>query len=127
MINNNYPERLLIAAEQNVKEKEFWLDKLSGKLERSRFPYDYKDTGVDKADIDSITFTCSEELVSKIMDLTRGADDTLNLLLMTGVILLLHKYTGSRDIIIGAPIYKQEMETGFLNTLLVLRNRFSVL
>jgi len=37
--------------------------------------------------------------------------------------LLLHKYTGQTDIILGTSIYKQESEGHFVNTVLALRNR----
>ena len=43
--------------------------------------------------------------------------------MVTGVMLLLYKYTGSRDIIVGAPTYKQDGEGKLINTVLALRNR----
>ena len=45
MNQRNYSDRLIIAAKQNVKEKEYWLKQLAGELVRSRFPHDRKEAG----------------------------------------------------------------------------------
>jgi amino acid adenylation domain-containing protein len=125
MDGKNYSERLRIVAELNLKEKDFWLKQLAGELVKSHFPYDYKKKGAysdEAAAFDSTDFKCDEETAAKLTALSKGSNYTLNLLLITGVILLLHKYTGDRDIIVGAPIYEQETEGDFINTTLVLRN-----
>jgi non-ribosomal peptide synthetase component F len=45
------------------------------------------------------------------------------MLLLGGLNLLLNKYTGSSDIIIGMPIYKQQTQGDFVNTVLALRSQ----
>ena len=37
-----FSQEMAVAAHQNIKEKEYWLDKLSGELVSHCFPYDYK-------------------------------------------------------------------------------------
>ncbi|MCP5101770.1 MAG: hypothetical protein GY950_00240 [bacterium] len=37
-------DKLALAAEENIKEREYWLNKLSGDPVKSSFPYDYKKT-----------------------------------------------------------------------------------
>ncbi|MDQ1350670.1 MAG: hypothetical protein QG657_972 [Acidobacteriota bacterium] len=126
MIHKNYPKLLRIAAEQNLKEKDFWLKQLAGELVKAHFPYDYKKTSTyidEAAEFDSTIFKFDEEIAAKLMVLSKGSNFTLNLLFIAGVILLLHKYIGNRDIIVGTPIYEQEMDGDFINTILVLRNR----
>jgi non-ribosomal peptide synthetase component F len=44
-------------------------------------------------------------------------------LLLTGLTILLNRYSGNDDIMIGTSILKQETEGEFLNTVLVMRNR----
>jgi non-ribosomal peptide synthetase component F len=44
------------------------------------------------------------------------------MVLLTGMFILLHKYTGNNDIMIGSPIFKPEIEGEFINTVLVFRN-----
>ncbi|MCK4763365.1 MAG: amino acid adenylation domain-containing protein [Candidatus Aminicenantes bacterium] len=132
-----YSDRAAIAANQNVKEREYWLEQLSGELVKSRFPYDrigVSDSGVERfpgagpaGEGDSLpakkSFTLPADLVSKLEKISGGIDIKLHMVLVAGLVLLLHKYTGSDDILTGAPILKQETETDFINRVLVSRNR----
>jgi amino acid adenylation domain-containing protein len=43
------------------------------------------------------------------------------MLLVTGAIVLISRYTGNRDIILGVPVVKQAIEGEFINTVLTLR------
>ena len=122
MLERRYSERLTIAAEQNFRERDFWLNKLSGDLVKSRFPCDQKRTDAHEYNIDSLPFELDGELFSKLTELSKGSDYTLNLILITMVFILLEKYTGSNDLVVGTSIYRQEMEGDFINTALVLRS-----
>ena len=42
MKTRDYSERLTIAAEQNTKERDFWLRQLAGEPVKTSFPYDFK-------------------------------------------------------------------------------------
>jgi amino acid adenylation domain-containing protein len=127
MVRRNYPEVLKLAAKQNVKNREFWLEQLSGDLVKTSFPFDINNITVNELIIESMEFrfpgTWEKELFSKLMELTKGSNYTLNLLLISAVTLLLGRYTGQRDILVGTPIHKQQIEGDFVNTVLVLRNR----
>ncbi|MFC2141288.1 AMP-binding protein, partial [Acidobacteriota bacterium] len=50
----------------------------------------------------------------------------LHVILTSGIILLLSKYSGNRDIIVSTPIYKPDIEGKFINTVLPLRIQTSV-
>jgi len=122
---------VLIASTMAVKEKEYWLEKLSGLTDRfvkSVFPYDRWFPG-EKAEPQlkksQTTFSISREVSSRLVELSKGLDYAVHMILTAVVGLLLHKYTGNKDIILGAPIYKQENadETQFVNTVLPLRNQ----
>jgi non-ribosomal peptide synthetase component F len=114
-----------IAAIQYGKEGEYWLKKFSGDLKRSGFPYDYdySISTLKQERKDSIQFEFNGTCVSKLMQLSKGLDHRLYIILTAGLVVLLHKYTGNHDIIIGSPIFKQEIEGDFINTTLPLRNQ----
>lgn len=118
---------LKTAANQHLKEKDYWLHKLSGDLVKSCFPYDFKKFGQRKTGpqsrFNTLKFLLTGELFSKLIQLRSGSDYTLNTILVTGLVVLLGKYTGRRDIIVGAPIYKQNIKGEFINTILPLRNQ----
>ncbi|MCP5054812.1 MAG: amino acid adenylation domain-containing protein, partial [bacterium] len=124
MIKRNY-DKLAAAAVQNLKEKDFWLDTLSGDLVKSSFLYDNPTDAVmvPGDGMETVEFQVTGQLYSQLMKLSKGSDVKLHMILTTGLFALLAKYTGNRDIIIGSPIQKQEMEIEFVNTVLTLRTR----
>ena len=122
MYRKNKPDQLAVAASQNIKEREYWLKKLSGDLEKSYFPYDHQKKVLNDSKKDAVTFRYTGELFSKLMALGNGSDPRLHMILAAALVVVLHKYTGHRDIILGVPIYKQEIDAEFINTVLALRN-----
>lgn len=112
-----------IDANLRVKEKNYWLDKLSGEWVKSFFPYDKKKTGAIKYQPQSITFQCPNDVFAGLMRLSNNSDIRLHIILTAILLGLLDKYTSNEDIITGATIKKQEMEGEFINKVLILRNR----
>jgi amino acid adenylation domain-containing protein len=70
-----------------------------------------------------VNFEISGDLFSRLTWIINESDERLFIILTTVLEVLLHHYTGNEDIIIGAPIYKQDIEGDFINTVLILRNR----
>jgi amino acid adenylation domain-containing protein len=119
-----------IAGFQKIKERNYWLNKLSGELLKTSIPYDYKGQpheyrciGDGAGKFGRVTFTLSGNEFSKLMRMCSGADTRLQMVLIMILTVLLNKYTGHRDIIIATPIYHQKMEGEFINTVLAVRNR----
>ncbi|MCP5106470.1 MAG: amino acid adenylation domain-containing protein, partial [bacterium] len=120
-----------IAAGQNIKEYEYWIEKLSGEPVKSLFPFDYKEHGNVGTGMALNAFRFDDELSGKSVKLTRGSHHTLHIVMAAALTALLWRYTANKDIIIGTPIYRQETaktaETGgeYINTILPLRNLLS--
>ncbi|MCP5108913.1 MAG: AMP-binding protein, partial [bacterium] len=129
MRNINFSEERRIAANQNLKEKNYWLNQLAGEWIKSNFPCDYdaqhRDPGGSAGGPGTVEFKFDQALTSGIMNVCGSSDHTLHILLAAGLVHLLNKYTGINDIIIGTPIYNQEGNREFINTLLALRVRLS--
>jgi amino acid adenylation domain-containing protein len=119
----NYPEDLAVSASQKNKERDYWLNKLSGELVKISFPFDMKWKKMGKPAVQKEKFRIGGTLFSNLMKLAKGSDYTLNVVLLSALYLLIHKYTAFKDIIIGTPIYKQKVEGNFTNTVLALKNR----
>jgi len=118
----NLPAKTAIAALKYGKEGEYWLNKFSGDLQKSVFPYDSPGSRMEQQQEAVVEFEFSSSCVSKLKELSKGLDHRLYMILTAGLVALLHKYTGNTDIIIGSPILKQEVEGSFINTVLALRN-----
>jgi amino acid adenylation domain-containing protein len=110
---------------QYGKEKKYWLNKLSGELVKSFFPHDHTDSGETPGTPAEVKILFPGELAEKLIELGTGKDHRIHMILVAAVSLLLGRYTGSSDIIVGIPIYKQEKEGRFINTSVALRQHLS--
>lgn len=126
MLERNDFDQLQVAASKRTKEKDYWLNKLSGVPEKTAFPYDYRKISPDNRQPGEITFEFPAETAAKLMKLSTDSDVRLYILLTSGLITLLHKYTGINDIILGTPIFKPEKCGNFTNTVLPLRNEIKI-
>ena len=131
-----YSDKLAVAANQNIEERDYWLEKLSGNPVKTHFPYDYNHSPRDREKIEdqvrefskdtnsnSISFRFPGELFAKAMNLSSGVDLKFHMILAASLMALLERYTGHKDIMIGSPILKQDIKIDFVNTLLIFRNR----
>ncbi|MGD2091262.1 MAG: amino acid adenylation domain-containing protein, partial [Candidatus Aminicenantes bacterium] len=121
MVNNQDSPEIALAAKQKIKERDYWLNKLSGEPVKSYFPRDYPENK-DKQRTAKIKFRFPPACFSGLTKVRSGSDLKMHILLAAGVVVLLHKYTGNNDITIGTPIYKQDIEGDFINTIMILRN-----
>jgi amino acid adenylation domain-containing protein len=117
------PDKLAVAAGQKSKEENYWLDKFSLEFTKTGFPYDSNRSESGPAPPGTTRFRITGKSFSRLMSLINNSDVRLNIFLLSAVTLLLNKYTGDKDIILGTPIYKQEIDVEFINTVLPLRNR----
>jgi len=122
MPNRTYGDKLTVIANQTTAERDYWLHQLSGAPEKSNFPFDFFKENITESRLETVKFRFYGELFAKLMKLSNHSDVKLNMILVAGLETLLSKYTGRNDIMIGTPIYQQQMEGDFINTVLVLRN-----
>ncbi|MCP4220512.1 MAG: amino acid adenylation domain-containing protein, partial [bacterium] len=123
MKNKNYSVDVEAIASQYVKEENYWLNKLSGDLVKSGFPYDGPGKNTDEQEKrERVALQLDGEVFQKLNQLSNGSDIRLFMILAAALNVLLSVYSGEKDILIGAPIMKQDVEAEFVNTVLVLRN-----
>jgi len=125
MRNNHTSENKTIAAGQHYRERDYWLQKLSGELVRSTFPYDRSGAAQPGAREGALSFQLNGDVYARLAELSNRFDPRLYMVLVAVLTLLLYKYTGSHDIMIGAPTFKADVEGNFVNTVLVLRNQIT--
>ena len=116
-------KEIMLAASHNIKERDYWLNKLSGYLEKSSFQDTGKKPVLKECKIESKKFKLYGELFSNLMKISKNSDYRLHILLVAVTKLLLHKYSGNKDILIGIPTYKQHIKGELINTVLVLRSQ----
>jgi len=116
-----YDPDIRLAGRRREKEGEYWSRKLAGEPVKSSLPYDWSQTGDSRGE--TLNSRVSGRLFHDLTTLSSGSDFTLHLILSAGLTALMHRCTGSSDIMILSPIYKQKVEGKFLNTVLILRNQ----
>ncbi len=95
-------------AETMKKQEEFWLKQFSGEIPVLNLPVDYiaSDTknGIQKGGSEQISFMMEEELTAQAHRLAGETGTTLYMVLLSVYYVLLSKYTGREDIVVGSPI-----------------------
>ena len=124
MEDGHYLGKFSVAAHQSIKEREYWLNKLSGELTKTAFPHDYRKKS-GECRLETFQFQWTGDLFLKLMKLSNNSDQRLHMILVAALMALIHRYTFNTDIILGAPALKQETDAEFINTVLVLRNTFN--
>ncbi len=123
MFEQDNTKKISIPVGEKSREKQFWMEKLSGDWQKCVFPYDYRGRDRKSRRMETVLFNLEDELFQGLWKLCNRSDLRLHIILVTGVAALLSRYTGYRDIILGMPIYKQQVEGEFINTVLILRNK----
>lgn len=126
MYKKNDLGEVAAAASQFSRERKYWLNKLSGELVKTGFPFNRHNTMVKDRQMDIFTFSITDEVLSKVLKLSNTSNPKIHMIFTAALFVLLQRYTGNSDIIIGIPIYKQSIEGKFINTVLGLRNQLEV-
>ncbi len=113
----------IFAASHYDKEREYWINKLSGELVKTRLSSDVITTGTGNQKVETMAYQFSPQLYERLMQIINNSDSNLHIALVMALSLLLYRYTGNKDIIIGTPIEKQDEDYEFINTILPLRSQ----
>ncbi|WP_150275297.1 non-ribosomal peptide synthetase [Paenibacillus tepidiphilus] len=114
--------------EELRKQEAYWLDKLSGELPVLNLIPDYPRPAFQSFEGDRLVSEADAGLSERLRQLAAGEEATLYMTLLAAYYVLLFKYSGQEDILVGTPAAGrrqtevQEMVGLFVNTL-VLRGR----
>lgn len=122
-MSKKFLKEIMLSSDQYAQEKDYWLTRLSGELVRGNFPYD-RFAATEYVE-QVVPFQMSDTVVARLLKLSNGSDQRLHMILVTAVSILLNKYTGLNDLLVGTPIFKQVTDAEFINTILVLRSQLT--
>jgi acyl transferase domain-containing protein/acyl carrier protein len=94
----------LLQSETIKKQEEYWLNRFSKKIPVLNLPLDYPRPPVQSFAGDFIDFSLSKDLVEKLNRMAKEKGATLYMVLLALYLILLSKYTGQEDIVVGSPI-----------------------
>ncbi|MDP4196680.1 MAG: amino acid adenylation domain-containing protein, partial [Bacteroidota bacterium] len=122
-------QQKLMSDELFLKEIQYWKDQLSDIPQMLNLPVDKTRPSVQTTNGDSKTLFISEGLRQKLQKLSIDRGATLFMVMLSAFKLLMHKYSGQDDIVIGSPIAGRiqtglEGLIGFFVNNIALRCRF---
>ncbi|EFM11861.1 amino acid adenylation domain protein [Paenibacillus curdlanolyticus YK9] len=94
----------LLQQEQFANQERYWLNKFSGTLPVCELTGDKPRPAVFNFEGAHYPFFIPESLTRKLQSLSRTHDVTLYMALLSSVYVLMHRYTGQDDLIIGSPV-----------------------
>ncbi|MCJ8173437.1 non-ribosomal peptide synthetase, partial [Clostridium botulinum] len=110
------------------KQEEYWINRFSDEIPVLNIPTDYERPAMQSFEGDNVSFEVNEDITLKLRKLTRETGTTMHMVLLSAFNILLSKYSGQEDIVIGTPIAGrshvdlQNIMGMFVNTL-ALRNK----
>jgi amino acid adenylation domain-containing protein/non-ribosomal peptide synthase protein (TIGR01720 family) len=102
-----------------------WLKQLSGELPETNLITDYIRPALYTGKHQSVTFDLSDDLSESIFRLTQKSNFSIYLVLLSALNLLLYRYTGNNDVIVGSPVYRPDSSYEGSNKLVPLRSKVS--
>lgn len=84
--------------------EDYWLEKMSGELPSLQLLTDYSRPSVQSFRGDRVSLTLDKALQGKLNRLAESNGTTMYVVLLTAYFVLLHRYTGQTDILVGTPV-----------------------
>jgi amino acid adenylation domain-containing protein len=123
-------QREQVAGEVLDRQLAYWKERLAGAPELLELPTDHPRPAVQKYQGAAVSVELSPELLERLQALGRSEGATLFMVLLGAFQVLLSRYSGSEDVVVGSPIAgrtRAEVEglIGFFANTLVLRTDLS--
>ena len=109
------------------ESKDYWYKKLSGGLTTLKLPLDFKRGVLKEYKGAGVSFEIDNKIVEKLMKIGTQHGASLFMIMTSIVKILLYRYTGQEDIIVGTPVNGRnnrelENQVGFYSNTIVLRS-----
>jgi amino acid adenylation domain-containing protein len=102
------------------EEREYWLNRLSGGIESVNLRADFERPSTYQARTDLVKVSPPDQLQTELMRVTAGSPLLIYTALVAAVKVCLHKYTGSKAIVVGSPSLLQDGQDRPANALVLL-------
>ncbi|MBN1040279.1 non-ribosomal peptide synthetase [Clostridium botulinum] len=117
-----------LKSKEMKKQEEYWINMFNDEIPVLNLPYDYERPAIKSFEGNSMGFKVDKDLTYKLKELSKKTGTTMHMVLLSAFNILLSKYSGQKDIVIGTPIAGrphadlQNIIGIFVNTL-ALRNK----
>ncbi|RPI03062.1 MAG: amino acid adenylation domain-containing protein, partial [Calditrichaeota bacterium] len=125
-----FHQRERLSGDQLERHLDYWKRTLTGIPALLNLPTDHPRPPIQTYNGDTEAFSIDAEIIRKLHALTNEHDATLFMALLSAFQVLLHRYTGQNDVVVGVPIANRvnkqiEALIGFFVNTLVMRTDVS--
>ena len=118
-----------LSGENYETHRSFWMDKLAGSLPVVRLPIDRERSPIRSSSGRTVSFALENALSTELSCFCQKREATLFMTLLTALNVLLFRYSGQEDIIVGTPVsgrnhHDLESQMGLYLNSLPLRTQF---
>lgn len=118
----DYERNLLLFSPKFIKQKEYWVNKLSQDTEKTGILFTGNKNQPPAKEIDRVEIMITDHLFERLMKLSNRSDLAIYIILLTGLKSLIYRYTGSNDIMVVSPVYTPNETEETINDLLFIRD-----
>ncbi|MEM9444829.1 MAG: amino acid adenylation domain-containing protein [Verrucomicrobiota bacterium] len=109
---------------------DYWKKQLSGELPTLDLPTDYPRQRMQTSNGDMVHFNIPDKITQQLREIGQHQSASLFMVLLTAYKLLLNRYTGQNDLLVGCPIanrhrYEVQSLIGFFVNSIVIRTQIS--
>lgn len=120
----------LLGSQEFIAQRTYWHQKLAGDLPVLHMPLDFPRPSIQTFRGKSLQFMIKDDQKAALLVMSRKYNVSLFMMLLAIVNVLIYRYTGQEDIIIGSPIAGRnhpalENQIGFYLNMLPLRNQIN--
>ncbi len=94
----------LFKSEKIKAQEEYWLKQFEGEIPVLNLTTDYQRPSVQSFEGDTIQFEINKELTKRLRQIVKATGSTMYMVLLSTFNILLSKYSGQEDIVVGSPI-----------------------
>jgi len=117
-------ENILLLSSRFLKQKQYWLDKLSGNIERTELVFPGKKSPPSLEAHERIKILLPVHLSQQLIKLSKQSDLSLYIILLAGIKLLIHRYMNhnNEDIIVISPLHRLKISEETINNHVFIRD-----
>ena len=120
----------ILGDQSMVVVKDYWHRKLSKPHPQLNLPADFKRTESFSLDGELLSYSLDSTAVKSLTEIGNNQNASIFMTLLSAVYILLYRYTGEEDIMVGSPVagrqhYDIENQVGFFINTLVLRTEIN--
>ncbi|WP_342551278.1 amino acid adenylation domain-containing protein [Paenibacillus sp. FSL R7-0652] len=100
----------MLSGSQLDRQKEYWINQFDIGVPVLQLPYDYARPKLQSFEGRSLSFAVDSKLTEQLKELAFNTESTMYMVLLAAYYVLLYRYSGQRDIVIGCPIAGRQHE-----------------